>query len=105
MERVVPATYLGGVVVHGAWNGAATLPFIYPGDTQMATVSWAALGIVLVTCLALVRELLRRGVAYDAPASNGADVKDEPREEGDDEDNSGGGDDELPDETWAPPEP
>ena len=104
-ERVVPATYLGGVIIHGAWNGAATLPFIYPGDTQMATVSWAALGLVLVTCLALVRELLRRGVTYDAPSSASAEVKDEPQEEGNDEENSEGGDDEPPDEAWAPPEP
>tara|TARA_B100001245_G_scaffold191308_1_gene149546 strand:+ start:132 stop:1469 length:1338 start_codon:yes stop_codon:yes gene_type:complete len=104
-ERIVPATYLGGVIIHGAWNGAATLPFIYPGDTQMATVSWAALGLVLVTCLALVRELLRRGVTYDAPSSASAEVKDEPQEEGNDEENSEGGDDDPPDEAWAPPEP
>ena len=66
-ERVVPAAYLGGVIVHGAWNGAATLPFIFPDDPQMATNSWVALGLVLVACLLLVRELLRRGLAYDEP--------------------------------------
>ena len=66
-NRVVPAAYLGGVIVHGAWNGAATLPFIFPDDPQMATYSWVALGLVLVACLLLVRELLRRGLAYDEP--------------------------------------
>ena len=61
------AANLGGVIVHGAWNGAATLPFIFPDDPQMATNSWVALGLVLVACLLLVRELLRRGLAYDEP--------------------------------------
>ena len=36
-------------------------------DPQMATYSWVALGLVLVACLLLVRELLRRGLAYDEP--------------------------------------
>ena len=113
-RKLLPAAYLGGVVLHGAWNGAATLPFIFPDDAQWANGSWAALGLLLIACLALVRELLRRGLAYDAPLSDGAEVKDELREDGDDEANSGDGEDDEasdvgdadpPDEAWAPPEP
>ena len=92
-------------MLHGAWKGAATLPFIYPADTQMAAVSWTALGLLLVACLLLVRELLRRGVAYDAPPGDDAEVKEELREEDDNEANTEGGEDDPPDEAWAPPEP
>ena len=51
------------------------------------------------------RELLLRGVAYDAPPGDNAEVKEELREEDDNEANTEGGEDDPPDEAWAPPEP
>ena len=114
----LPFAFLGAVwnvATSGSWYLVlglvlAVAAFVYTTLKKQAAVST----VIGIACLALVRELLRRGLAYDAPLSDGAEVKEELREDGDDEANSGDGEDDEasdvadadpPDEAWAPPEP
>ena len=63
MTTYVGVAYLFGVVMHGLWNGIATMPFMMEGKTWEYT-AYALIALMVVLCLAFIAKILEYGKKY-----------------------------------------
>ena len=63
MIKYVGVAYLFGVVMHGLWNGIATMPFMMEGKTWEYT-AYALIALMVVLCLLFIAKILEYGKKY-----------------------------------------
>ena len=62
-NKVLPIAYLIGIVMHGLWNGFATMPFILNGE-EWVYVSYICIALMVATCLVFIVKILEYGKEY-----------------------------------------
>jgi len=62
-SKTLPIAYLFGVIMHGLWNGFATMPFIMDGDVWVY-VSYVLIALMIVLCLIFIVKTLEYGKEY-----------------------------------------
>ena len=62
-SKTLPIAYLFGVIMHGLWNGFATMPFIMDGDVWVY-VSYVLIALMIVLCLIFIVKALEYGKEY-----------------------------------------
>jgi hypothetical protein len=62
-NKVLPIAYLIGVVMHGLWNGFATMPFILDGE-KWVYISLSLLALMVAICLVFIVKILEYGKEY-----------------------------------------
>ena len=60
-RKVLPIAYLIGVVMHGLWNGFATMPFI---DDEWEYISYICIALMIAICLVFIVKILEYGKEY-----------------------------------------
>ena len=63
LTKYAPIAYIFGVVMHGLWNGIATMPFMLEGKTW-EYVSYALLSLMVILCLFFIVKILEYGKEY-----------------------------------------
>jgi RsiW-degrading membrane proteinase PrsW (M82 family) len=62
-NKVLPIAYLIGVVMHGLWNGFATMSFILDGE-KWIYISYICLALMVAICLVFIVKILEYGKEY-----------------------------------------
>ena len=62
-SKTLPLAYLFGVIMHGLWNGFATMPFIMDGDAWVY-FSYVLIALMIVLCLIFIVKALEYGKEY-----------------------------------------
>ena len=62
-SKTLPIAYLFGVIMHGLWNGFATMPFIMDGDVWVY-ISYILIALMIVLCLIFIVKALEYGKEY-----------------------------------------
>ncbi|HJM17325.1 MAG TPA: PrsW family intramembrane metalloprotease [Candidatus Poseidoniia archaeon] len=78
-SKTLPLAYLFGVIMHGLWNGFATMPFIMDGDAWVY-FSYVLIAIMIVLCLIFIIKSLEYGKYYsklELTAANFDDLEEE----------------------------
>ena len=62
-SKTLPLAYALGVVMHGLWNGFATMPFIMDGE-RWVYISYVLIAMMIVICLIFIVKALEYGKEY-----------------------------------------
>ena len=62
-SKTLPLAYVFGIVMHGLWNGFATMPFIMDGNVWVY-VSYVLIALMIVICLIFIVKALEYGKEY-----------------------------------------
>jgi RsiW-degrading membrane proteinase PrsW (M82 family) len=63
MTKYAPFSYVFGVLMHGLWNGIATMPLMLEGKTW-EYVSYALIMLMVILCLFFIVKILEYGKEY-----------------------------------------
>ena len=63
MRYYITVSYLFGVVIHGLWNGFATLPFLKEGEAW-EYISYVLILLMVIFCLTFLYKVLEYGKKY-----------------------------------------
>ena len=63
VTKYVAIAYVFGVLMHGLWNGIATMPFMLEGKTW-EYVSYALIALMVILCLLFIVKILEYGKQY-----------------------------------------
>ena len=63
LTKYITIAYVFGIVMHGLWNGIATMPFMLEGKTW-EYVSYGLIVIMVVLCLIFIVKILEYGKQY-----------------------------------------
>ena len=63
MTKYVGLAYVFGIVMHGLWNGIATMPFMMEGENWEYT-AYALIVVMVILCLVFIAKILEYGKKY-----------------------------------------
>jgi RsiW-degrading membrane proteinase PrsW (M82 family) len=63
LTKYITLAYVFGIVMHGLWNGIATMPFMLEGKTW-EYVSYALIALMVILCLLFIVKILEYGKQY-----------------------------------------
>ena len=63
MTKYVGLAYVFGIVMHGLWNGIATMPFMMEGENWEYT-AYALIVVMVILCLIFIAKILEYGKKY-----------------------------------------
>ena len=63
MTKYVGLAYVFGIVMHGLWNGIATMPFMMEGKNWEYT-AYALIVVMVILCLVFIAKILEYGKKY-----------------------------------------
>ena len=61
--KYAPISYVFGILMHGLWNGIATMSFILEGE-KWEYISYALLMLMVILCLFFIVKILEYGKEY-----------------------------------------